>query len=273
MDLIFFWLSKLIWMVIAPDTFLAILILVGVGLLLAGAVKKAKVLLCVAALSIIVNAFLPLGSMLLAPLESRFPSRPDLPEHVDGIICLAGAEDTVLSHARGQAELGASVERYFGFIRLMRMYPDVVHLFTGGTGELFSQEFKSTDVARMVFDDLGVDTQSIVFESDSRNTYENAIFSKALVKPEPGQNWVLVTTAWHMPRAVGVFRKAGWEVMAYPVDYWTYPGKAFSISFSLDFAGRLDRLSLGIKAWVGLAAYYLTGKTSQWVPGPVAGKE
>jgi len=271
-DLIFFWLSKLIWKVIAPDTLLAILILAGVALLLAGAVKKAKVLLSVVALFILINAFLPLGATLLAPLENRFPSHPDLPDHVDGIICLGGAEDVGLSHARNQPELQDSAERYLGFVRLMRTYPKSSFVFTGGSGLLLKQNIKAADVARMIFQDLGIDTEKIIFECNSRNTYENALYSKALVNPVAGQNWVLVTTAWHMPRSVGVFRKAGWEVIPYPVDYSTYPGEAFSISFCPSLTDRLSLLSQGIKAWVGLTAYYLTGKTSQWVPGPVAGK-
>lgn len=269
MDLIFFWLSKLIWTVISPDILLVILNISGLVLLLAGAVKKAILVLSVAAAATLAITFFPLGSLLLAPLENRFPSPPDLPEQVDGIICLGGAEKPYLSDARGQAEVGGAAERHLGFIKLMRTYPDAQVLFTGGSGSLTHQGLKDADVARMVFEDLGLDLSAIRFESRSRNTYENGKFSKDLVTPEPGQTWVLVTSADHMPRAVGVFRKLGWDVIAYPVDHATHPESPFEIR--MDFSGNLHMLKLALREWVGLTAYYLTGKTSEWVPGP-AGK-
>jgi uncharacterized SAM-binding protein YcdF (DUF218 family) len=266
MDLIFFRLSKLIWMVICPDSLLVILILIGVVLLMAGAVKKAKILFSIVALFILAICFLPLGTILLAPLENRFSSPPKLPVHVDGVICLGGAEKAYLSSFTGQAELGNAAERYLGFIRLMRRYPHAIHLFSGGSGSLAHQAFRDADVARVVFADLGLDTSSIIFESRSRNTYENGKVSKSIVNPTPDQNWILVTSAGHMPRAVGVFRKLGWQVIAYPVDHVGSP--KIPLTFALDFSGHLNQLKWTLREWTGLAAYYLTGKTSEWIPGP-----
>ena len=270
MDLIFFWLSKLIWILISPDTLLAVLILAGVGLLLAGAVKKAKILLSLSALAIVAVCVLPLGTLLLAPLENRFPSPPKLPDHVDGIICLGGAENAYLSSFTGQAEVGAAAERYLGFIRLIRSYPDAIRLFSGGSGSLSHQDFRDADVAKMAFEDLGLDSSSVIYESCSRNTYENGKSSKAAVNPKPGQNWIFVTTAAHIPRAVGVFRKLGWKVIPYPVDH--VGSQNMPVKLSMNFSGNLDRLKWAVREWTGLTAYYLTGKTSEWVPGPDAEK-
>lgn len=266
MDLIFFWLSKLIWLIISPDFLLVFFICCGVLLLLAGAVKKAKFILSGTALAMVAITFVPVGDFLIAPLEQKFPAHPELPAHVDGIIQLGGAESGYLSHLHGQAQLGDAAERYLGFIRLMRLYPDARLLFTGGSGRLVNDAYKDADVARMVFKDLGVDTSRIIFESRSRNTYENAKITKSAADPAPGQTWVLVTTAWHMPRAWGAFTQQGWEVIPYPVDYLTHPEMA--PDFKMRFLGNLGRLTVGVKEWTGLLAYYLTGKTPALLPGP-----
>ncbi len=147
----------------------------------------------------------------------------------------------------------------------MGQYPDAVHLFTGGTGSLTRQEYKSTDVVRQLFRDLGLDASKIIFESDSRNTYENGKYSRELINPKAGEIWVLITTAWHMPRAVGVFEKQGWSVIPFPVDHYTLPENGFDLN--LNFFGNLGDLKTAVREWVGLAAYYATGKTSAFFPG------
>ena len=268
-DLAFFWLSKLGWMAVSPDLLLVLAVLAGVFLLLTGRTGKAKFILCLAGLCLLIITFVPLGKLMLAPLENRFSQPSVLPAHVDGIICLGGAENPVLSKARGQAELWSSAERYLGFIKLMRTYPEAVHLFSGGSGLIGHQEVRDADVARMVFRDLGVETGAILFESRSRNTWENALMSKAVADPRPGQTWILVTTAAHMPRSVGVFRKLSWPVVAYPVDHTTDPEE--NLGLSMGFSDNLCALKSAFREWVGLTAYYVTGKTSSWMPGPSAG--
>ena len=264
-DLIFFWLSKLLWIALSPDLVLVFLILLGVIMLLGGAVKKAKFLLSLSALILLAISILPLGSSMIAPLENRFPANPPLPPHVDGIICLGGGENPYLSHKREQAQLGDAAERIIAFVRLMRAYPKATPLFSGGSGDPAHPEYKDADVARMVLADLGIDSAAIVFESGSRNTYENGRISKAIARPEPGQTWILITSAAHMPRAVGVFRKLRWEVIPYPVDYVTPP--EMTLGMNLDFSWNLNRLKDGLREWIGLTAYFLTGKTSAWFPG------
>ena len=261
----FFWLSKLIWMIISPDSLLVLMVTAGLVLLLAGAVKKAKQVLSLGVLAILIVTFLPVGESLLAPLENRFQTNPNLPARVDGIIMLGGASDAYLSHFRNQIELNGAAERYLEFIRLIRQYPDAIHLFAGGSGSLTHGEYKETTVARMEFENLGVDTAGIILDARSRNTYENAIFAKDAVHPQPNQNWILVTTASHMPRAVGVFAKIGWKVIPYPVDHVTHPD--IPLLLGPNFSGHLRILKMAVREWMGLIAYSITGKTSSTVPG------
>jgi uncharacterized SAM-binding protein YcdF (DUF218 family) len=105
-------------------------------------------------------------------------------------------------------------------------------------------------------------------ERRSRNTQENAEFSKALAAPKSGERWLLVTSAYHMPRSVGVFRKAGFAVEPYPVD-WRVGGPADRWRFRTFAIDGLANLDAGTREWMGLVAYRISGKTSEFFPGPV----
>ncbi len=213
---------------------------------------------------LLVVALFPFGEWLLFPLETRFPANPELPKNIDGVIVLAGAENAPLSALWKQVELGGAAERHFAFLELARRYPEAKLVFTGGSGIVFAQEYKDADVAKKLFEQQGLDVSRVIFERNSRNTFENAVLSKELVKPRAGEKWLLITSAFHMPRSVGIFCKAGWPVITYPVDHYASPDNSFRIGFSL--AGHFASLMLGMKEWVGLLAYYVTGKTTDLLP-------
>lgn len=107
----------------------------------------------------------------------------------------------------------------------------------------------------------------LILEERSRNTRENARFSAELANPKPGERWLLVTSAWHMPRAVGCFRRAGFPVTAYPVDYRT-AGPRDATRFNTFASDGLLEFDLAVKEWIGLVAYKLAGYTDAWMPGP-----
>ena len=104
-------------------------------------------------------------------------------------------------------------------------------------------------------------------ERRSRNTQENAEFSKALVNPKDGERWLLVTSAYHMPRSVGLFRKAGFAVEPYPVD-WRVGGASDLLRFAPVAAEGLERTDIAMREWIGLTAYWASGRIDQWFPGP-----
>ncbi len=163
--------------------------------------------------------FLPGGNVLVLPLEQRFATRvPPVPqEKISGIILLGGFEDGSVTESRGGLALNESAERLTETLRLARALPDAKVVFTGGSGSLFGGEGIGPDI-RKIFIDAGIEPSRIVIENDSRNTYENATLTKAILRPTPQDRWLLVTSAFHMPRSVGVFRKAGFDVIPYPVD-------------------------------------------------------
>ena len=119
--------------------------------------------------------------------------------------------------------------------------------------------------AKKLFEELGLPIERVEFEEQARNTYENGVFTHLLVEPKGGERWVLVTSAFHMPRAVGVWRKLGWEIIPYPVDYRVNPG---SLSISIDPAGSLQSLSLGLREWGSLLLYRMMGRTEEVFPNP-----
>ncbi len=265
MDTVFFFASKIVWALISPDSLIVIL---GVSAWLAALLKWQKLsrsLLAACALLLLLIGFFPVGEWLIAPLENRFTSNAALPREVEGIVVLGGAISPRMSNTWQQAELGGAADRITNFLYLARLYPAAQLVFTGGSGSVTEQEFKEAEMARILFDQLGLAERAIIYESESRNTSENAQNSKLLVSPQAGENWLLVTSAFHMPRSIGVFCKEGWAVQPYPVDHYSNKDNLMRVEFA--FGGNLSTLGVAIKEWVGLVAYRVSGRTSQFLPG------
>ncbi len=263
----FFVLSKTLGIVLLPSNLLIGIGIVGLILLFTrfASIGRNLVIACVATLA--VCGFSPLGNLLLFPLESRFPEWDAKRGAPDGIVVLGGAIEPDLSAAHHTAVFGGSIDRLTAAIGLARLYPNARILFTGGNANLISDDAKEADYAMQVFQSFGISKDRLLMERQSRNTSENAEFSKAMAAPKSGERWLLVTSAYHMPRAVGIFRKAGFEVEPYPVD-WRLGGRDDLLKFSVFFIGGLSRIDTASREWMGLLAYWITGKTSEFFPGP-----
>ena len=207
---------------------------------------------------------LPLGAWLVKPLEDRFV-HPAWPDHVDGILVLGGGAVPGILAERGMPVSLPGSARLLAAAEAARHYPNAKLVFSGGSGELIRTKGTEADVARVILRQAGIDTHRVVFEDRSSNTFENIAFSRKLVSPRPGETWLLVTSAFHMPRAMAVARKAGWTMIAWPSDYLTGTHAA-GPSFPASFSANLNALELGVHEWIGLAAYRLTGNTASWIP-------
>ena len=256
--------SKLFWAVGAPGNLLLLLLLLGLVAALRSWRRRLR-LVSAAALALLAVAALPLGIWLIRPLEQRFPV-PELPAHIDGIIVLGGAVDPDRSRPHGEVALNEAAARITETVVLARRHPEAKILLSGGDASILPRAGAEmeADATRRLMVELGVPEERILVEDRSRNTYENAVDSLALAAPKPGQVWLLVTSAAHMPRAVGCFRKVGWDVLPYPVDFRSLPQPPFDFSL----AGHLGVLELAAKEWVGLVAYHLLGRTSALFPAP-----
>jgi uncharacterized SAM-binding protein YcdF (DUF218 family) len=209
----------------------------------------------------------PLGNVLMIPLEQRFPPWDDSRGPPDGIVVLGGAIVPDVSAAHNEVALDEAAERVTAAIELARRYPQARIVYSGGSGALIYREGTEAEFAVHMFESFGVAHERIIAEEQSRNTIENAVFSKLLAMPQPGERWLLVTSAFHMPRAIGVFRRADFPVEAYPVDWRTRDGRDALRPFASMGEG-LRRTDLATREWVGLLLYWLTGRSAALFPAP-----
>lgn len=266
----FYAASKLALFLLLPSTLAFGSLFAGLGLAATGwRPRLGWRLVWGGVLAVLIGGLLPLGNALMLPLEQRFSGvpQPAAGDGFSGIIILGGFEDPWVSSGRGGLAVNEAAERLTEGVRLARMWPQAKVVFTGGSAAvLFKQEAAGGAVRRFLLD-MGIAADRIVIEDRSRTTHENALLTRSLVKPEPGQRWVLVTSAWHMPRAVGVFRQAGFDVIPYPVDYRTSGPRDLMRTFERIPAG-LDRLDVAAREWIGLLAYWLAGRSSALFPAP-----
>lgn len=200
---------------------------------------------------------LPIGEYFLRSIENKYPI-PVLPARVDGIIVLGGFVWTEGSVAHHQIQMNEKAERLTTFITLAHKYPNAKLVFSGGSGNPMMQDSREADWVKQLWADMGLNPARVVWERDSRNTYENAVDSKALVRPKPGENWVLVTSAVHMPRAIAIFERQGWHVIPYPCDYITADTPLWQHEFSV--SQNLWLLTEALKEMIGTAVYRATGR-------------
>ena len=262
----FYYVSKILWVFAQPSNLLVFVIAAGVLALLLGRQRLARWLLYPGAAALLVISLLPLGEWLLLPLENRFAAPAAPPVDVDGIVVLGGGINLGVSERRGRATFRDTSERFLTLIDLARSYPEARVVFSGGAGWLADSDLTEAKVMRGFVREHGLGDARVIFEDRARNTYENALLSKPLVAPQPGERWLLVTSAYHMPRAVGVFRQVGWPVIPYPVDYRT--AGTFNLLLTPDAGQRLREFDQASKSWIGLVAYWLTGRIPTLFPAP-----
>ncbi len=264
-----FELSKILWWFLQPTKLWLILVLLGVILLYVGRQNAGRGLLTLAVISAFFTVFFPVHSWLAGPLESRFPPLTEFPPNVDGILVLGGAVDELVTASAGQPTLNHAAERMTEAVALARRYATAKLVFSGGSSLVrqndLSLSLSEGDVAEQLFNKLNIYELRLFFEKESRNTWENAVNTKAMMNPQEGETWILVTSAQHMPRSVGVFRKVGWNVIPYPTDYRVIPGKRQP---NIGFAEKLQIIDQTAKEWVGLVSYYLLGRSSAVFPKP-----
>jgi uncharacterized SAM-binding protein YcdF (DUF218 family) len=254
----FFAVSKIFWLLASPSHGLAWLVVLAALFALAGRARAARTVSVAAALLLLAIGILPLGTLMIRGLEDRYP-RPAWPARVDGILILSPGFDTATLKERGAPATNAGEMRLVGGFDAARRYPRVRLVFSGGSGALGGAIYSEAETARYIFAQLGLNPARLILESRSRNTYENILYSKALVKPGRGEVWLLITSAIHMPRAMGIAKKLNWPMLPWPTDYLTGTRSAGADFNIVDNLGATD---YAVHEWVGLLAYRLSGKSS-----------
>src|SRR6516165_8076904 len=257
--------GKLVWAVTQPGNLLLPCLLAGMLLLLRGR-RRGELLIVLAAIGLLLLAVVPIGPAMMLLLEQRFPRPPVLPDRIDGILVLGGAVDPRISAAYGETVFNGSIGRVLAGIALARHHPEAKLALIGGEGEFFPVGFPEARATQGFVLEEGISPGRVILEERSRSTHENAAFAYEMIRPGRAETWVLVTSAFHMPRSVASFRAVGWSVIPYPVDFKVDPSTGLHANFNL-----LDGLSASTiagKEWVGLLGYRLQGWTKELFPVP-----
>jgi uncharacterized SAM-binding protein YcdF (DUF218 family) len=264
---VFYHVSKVGWFFLEPSNLLVAVSAGGILLLAMGFARLGRQLAGAGVALLLVFGLSPAANWLILPLEMRFPPPQLDGRRVDGIVVLGGAllERQTLAH--GPAVLNDAGERLVAMADLARRFPDARVIFTGGAGVYSGAPIPEGEVLRRKLGEFGLPEGRVIIESRSVNTHENATLTKAIADPKPGETWLLVTSAWHMPRSVGIFRQQGWDVVAYPVDHRT-AGWGDAWRWFGTVSEGLRRTDVAVKEYVGLAVYRLTGRTNALFPAP-----
>ncbi len=259
--------SKILGPFLDPRTSLFVALILAVLLLWTPWKRAGRILATLVLVVGFVLGSAPLGTLALNWIEDRIPPPAELPARIDGIVVLGGDVNPRMMRLR-PATPGSDASRQIAFADLARRYPAAKLVYSGGSGQLLDRTDTDSDGARRLLPMLGLDPARVIFEDRSRNTWENAVFAREMAQPKEGEVWLLVTSAFHMPRAVGCFRQAGWRgLVPYPVGYRTPPDPVDEWSLALSFDGRMGILYAALREFAGLVYYRLTGRTDAWVPG------
>lgn len=258
----FFSISKILGVLASPLNLCVVLLLGGLFVRIVLWRRGGHILMGAGILWLVLFGVLPVGHNIMVQLEGRFARPRDMPATVDGIIVLGGSLNVEVTEIRRTASLNNSAERILAGVELSRRYPDAALVFSGGDGRLMGEgDYAEQTYIEEVLHQVGFDTAPVLFETDSRTTYENLRNSLRQFEPEADGTWVLVTSAWHMPRAAAVMRSMDWPgtVIYWPVDYRT-DGETKYLPSSFDTVSNMDKSSIALHEVLGWLTYRLTGR-------------
>lgn len=198
--------------------------------------------------------FTPLGPVLLANLERAGAAQTQLPPQVTGLILLGGFYEPDQATGLAFPDANGAADRLLKFVALARQYPEARLYFTGGEGALNPTGISEADMLPATLRALGfTGFDRLTIEGRSRNTAENAALTKAIAQPKAGENWLLVTSAWHMPRAKLAFEQQKWPVIPAPADFRAMNLPAYGMRLSA--LERLQLTHIAMREYLGLLAY------------------
>jgi len=264
----FFELSKILWLVFEPSSLMLLAVAFGLYQWWRGNRQGWRFWLFGGLAALALATLTPIYEVLFVPLEERFP-RADLSKgDVAGIIVLGGTMAGEYPDDWDRVTQSDSGERLTEAVALAQRLPKAHIVFSGGSASLLISAVPEATIAGRMLVAHGIEASQLTLEDKSRTTAENARYSKTLLQPRPNERWLLLTSAWHMPRAIGSFRAAGFPVEAWPVDYRSN-GPFDPLRLHSGLPEGLEELDFAAKEYVGLLAYRLTGRTDELFPGPL----
>jgi len=265
----FFGLSKIFWTLVQPLNALCLLGLLGLLVRLKWDLHGQR-LMNFALISILALGLLPAGPLLVTWLERQYPTPAELPQKIDGIILLGGAFESHLTMKTGHIVANDQVDRVFCFVDIAKKHPEAKLVYSGGAGDIMSPDAMEGDDARAFFKLVGLGERKIFYEEKSRNTYENVLYTMEMTDPKAKENWIVATSAYHMPRSMGIFKAFEWNVIPYQCDPRTN-GTYNVFSRLPNITGNFVLLNIALKEIIGSVVYYMTGKSAYLLPSAPKG--
>ena len=250
-------MTEALWGLLQPSTLLVVLVATALVATWLRWAAVAATLLTAFLVAVAAVVLLPVTEWLGAPLETRVAA-PPLPDRADGIVVLGGAVDWRVTRERGQLALNAAGERVAAAAALAQRYPDARIVMTGSFGDAFADDFRAMPSDASLFFGPHFAGRDVRYLGAARSTYEDALLALEAAAPASGETWLLVTSAWHMPRAEGTFRALGWTPVPVPVDFRT-TGE-LRVAPSWDVAETLADLDRLVREWGAIAVYRREGR-------------
>ena len=258
-----FYLSKILWLIVNPFNIFILITLFTMFLYFINSRRLSLIIYLINFIFIALISFLPIGSYLTYIIEKEFHTNTKFPERVDGILILGGATNPLLFKEFDQISLNGSAERLVESVMIIRKFEKAKVIFSGGSGIVNRSDLGHSQVVKLFYKKMGVDINKIFFEDKSRNTHENIIYSKKIAKPKKNENWLLITSAFHMKRALLIAEKNNWKFVPYAVDFKNT--KEFKLTPNFNLLSNLNSFQSGVHEWLGLISYYLMGRTDKFL--------
>ncbi len=256
-----FYLSKILWLILNPFNIFIFVTLLSIFLYFVKLRRLSLIIFVINFVFIALISFLPIGSYLIYNIEKEYHSYTKLPKQVDGILILGGATIPLIYNEYNQISLNGSAERLVESVFVIKKFEKAQVIFSGGSGVVNRPNLGHSQVAKSFYKKMGLEINKIIFENYSTNTFENIIFSKKIASPKINENWLLITSASHMKRALLIADKNNWTLIPYAVDFRNT--KDFKLIPNLNLLKNLNTFHEGSHEWLGLIAYYFMGRTDK----------
>ena len=256
-----FYLSKILWLLLNPYNFFIFVNLIVIFLYLFRLKKISILIFLINFIFLLTISILPIGNFLIHKLEKEYHLASKVSNNLDGVLVLGGATSPYLFKEFNQVSVNGSAERLIESVKIIREFKNSKIIFSGGSGVLGRPDLGHGDAAKFFYQSMGLDTKRIIFENSSRNTYENILFTKNIVNPNKKEKWLLITSAYHMKRAILIAKKHDWNFIPYAVDFKTTKKIKFKLSFN--FLSNLNSFQRASHEWLGLISYYFMGRTER----------
>ena len=256
-----FVLSKILWNFFNPINIILFAFLFGLIFRWIKLNQLSKTMFILSFLLFFISGIISTGSYLTFLLEKKYHDKLDFPDNIEGIIILGGATNPYLSKEYDQIIVNGSAERLIESTFLIKKYPNAKIYFAGGSGSLNFPNLSHSTIAKKFYENYNINTENFFFDYKSRNTYENILYAKEKFNPKKNENWIVITSAFHLNRAISIGEKLDWKLLPYGTDYRV--PKKFKWKISLDFIDNLSNFKFASHEWTGLIAYYMMGRSSK----------